>query len=232
MPGDQIAGTDDSQTSAALKALASFHAEWWEDQTTTQSTHLPRFNDPSIVAIVHNLYETARAPFDQNFAKSLPVDFLTILDDVGKTMGDLADRLAEPPVTVLHGDFRADNLFFDQKGDTPEIWAIDWQISCIGRAVFDAAYFISQSVPLRASHFTERTMLEAYHTALVANGVADYDFEQCHLDYRRSVIYGLVYIVIAGGFLSDGDERSARLCKTLLERAVPLARLHHGADLL
>jgi aminoglycoside/choline kinase family phosphotransferase len=231
-PGDQIAGTDDGQTSAALKALSSFHAASWEDQTIGQSTHLPQFNDPAIVAIVQQLYETARQPFDQNFGRKLPQDFLTILDDVAKNMGNLADRLAEPPVTVLHGDFRADNLFFDHRDDTPTIWAIDWQISCIGRAVFDAAYFISQSVPLRASHFTERTMLEAYHAALSANGVTGYDFDQCHLDYRRSVIYGLVYVVIACGFLGDGDKRSALLCETLLERTIPLARAHHGTDLL
>lgn len=236
-PVDQIVGTDDGQTSAALKALASFHAEWWDDETIQQSTGrqstgLPWFNDPSIVSTVQKLYEAARPPFDQTFAKNLPVNFLTILDDVANIMKGLADRLAEPPVTMLHGDFRADNLFFDQKNETPVVWAIDWQIACKGCGVFDAAYFISQSVPLRSSQFTERTLLETYHSALIANGVAEYDFEQCLLDYRRSVIYGLVYVVIAGGFLSDGDKRSVKLCETLLERVVPLARTHYGTDLL
>lgn len=230
--GDQIIGANEGQAVASLEALASFHADWWGDPALEQPTPLPRFNDPVIVGVVQKLYDTARAPFDGSFAAGLPKEFLNILDDVAVKLAPLADRLAEPPFTVLHGDFRADNLFFDNKQDTPGVWAIDWQIACIGRAVFDAAYFISQSVQLDASDMNERTLLETYHTSLVAIGVPDYTFDQCLLDYRRSLIYALVYVVIAGGFLTDGDQRSARLCEKLLERVVPLALEHHGADLL
>jgi aminoglycoside/choline kinase family phosphotransferase len=231
-PGDQIAGPDEGQTNGALIALASFHAEWWDNDIFNRPTVFPRFNDPSIVAIVQNIYDAARAPFEKNFAKGLPSDFLGILDFIAENMTAFADRLAEPPVTYLHGDFRADNLFFDQKSKTPEIWAIDWQITCVGSAVFDAAYFISQSVDLGGSDSAERTLLETYHKTLISCGVTDYSFERCLLDYRRSVVYGLVYVVIACGFLSEGDERSARLCDKLLERVVPLSVKHFGADLL
>lgn len=227
---DQVAGIRPPRARTALAALASFHAEWWRSPATRRSLGLPRFDDPVIVGTVEKIYAAAWPAFLETYESRLPARFLRILEQVGAAIGPLAGRLASGPVTVLHGDFRADNLFFGRKDGKKAVWAIDWQIACIGAGVFDAAYFLSQSVSTDAA--SERGLLEEYHQALFAGGVTDYPFEQCLADYRRAVIYGLVYVVIACGLMGAADARSARLCDALLRRVEPFALAHYAPSLL
>ncbi|MEA3055453.1 MAG: hypothetical protein QOD30_885, partial [Actinomycetota bacterium] len=49
------------------------------------------------------------------------------------------------PLTLLHGDLRADNLFFTP-GPDREVVALDWQIAVTGRAAYDVGYLLAQSV--------------------------------------------------------------------------------------
>ena len=190
------------------------------------------FDDPVIVGTVEKIYEAAWPAFLETYASRLSVRFLGVLERLGAAIGPLAERLASGPVTVLHGDFRADNLFFGGTDGKEAVWAIDWQIACIGTGVFDAAYFLSQSVSADAETASERVLLEGYHQALMAGGVADYPLERCLADYRRAVIYGLVYVVIACGLMGAADARSARLCDALLRRVEPFALEHDTPSLL
>ena len=46
-------------------------------------------------------------------------------------------HIASAPCTILHGDYRLDNLFFgDVPGGAP-VAAVDWQISSKGRGPYD-----------------------------------------------------------------------------------------------
>ena len=228
---DQIAGMEPARARAALTALASFHADWWQTPGMEQALGLPRFDDPMIVGVVEKIYAAAWPGFLERYAAGLCAGFLRILERLGDAIAPLAGRMAESPVTVLHGDFRADNLFFGEVAGKDAVWAIDWQIACVGAGIFDAAYFLSQSVALEADAAAEQALLEAYHAALVAGGVTGYPLERCRADYSRAVIYGLVYVVIACGLMDATDARSARLCETLLRRVEPLALAHYPATL-
>ena len=65
----------------------------------------------------------------------------------------------------------------------------------------------------------EMALLKLYHTALTQQGVRDYSFDQCLLDYRRSMyrVFSIVVRILAGYDLSSG--REALLTATWLERA-------------
>ena len=44
---------------------------------------------------------------------------------------------------MIHGDFRADNLFFEADGS---VAAVDFQLIGTGRGAYDLAYFVTQSI--------------------------------------------------------------------------------------
>ena len=46
------------------------------------------------------------------------------------------------PHTIIHGDYRLDNLFFGTDESDYELAVIDWQIASRGGAAYDVAYFI------------------------------------------------------------------------------------------
>ncbi len=58
-------------------------------------------------------------------------------------MPGLLDGLAEAPTTMIHGDYRADNLFFEADGT---VAALDFQLIGTGRGAYDLAYFVTQSL--------------------------------------------------------------------------------------
>ena len=63
------------------------------------------------------------------------------------------------PRTIVHGDFRMDNLFFGQReGDAPVV-IVDWQGTLRGKGAHDLAYFLSQSMPVADRRANERDLV-------------------------------------------------------------------------
>ena len=51
--------------------------------------------------------------------------------------------LSTSPTTVIHGDYRADNIFFAADGRTV---LLDFQLTGLGSPSYDLAYFVTQSL--------------------------------------------------------------------------------------
>jgi thiamine kinase-like enzyme len=52
----------------------------------------------------------------------------------------------EPPLTVIHHDFQADNLLFGRASDSVPLVVIDWQMLVRGRGPVDLAHLLSGSM--------------------------------------------------------------------------------------
>ena len=168
-------------------------------------------------------------------ADALPVPFGKMSDDPPADVGQRAllrdgihpllrafsDR---GPLTLLHGDLRAENLFFTPAPDR-DLVAIDWQIAVIGRAAYDVGYLMAQSVTSEIRKTHEQQVLQEYHAALVAHGATGYSLEDAWDDYRRTILWSLVYPV--GAISEDLTDPRA------LERIGTIARriMHAIADL-
>jgi aminoglycoside phosphotransferase (APT) family kinase protein len=127
---------------------------------------------------------------------------------------DLLDALAPPPCTVLHGDWRLDNIFFGPGN----VAAIDWQISTKGRGAFDVAYFLSSCLDPGIRRINEMPLLRMWHEIASDGGSGGYSFDDALTDYRRAVLFCNVYTVIAIGSLDPANERGVALLKAWLTR--------------
>ena len=130
----------------------------------------------------------------------------------------IVNRISEPPRTIVHGDFRLDNLFFATPEGGDPLTVIDWQLASRARGVFDVAYFICGTVPPAERKANEMDLLRMYHSVLAENGVHGYGFDQCFEDYRLSVLLCLGYSVLAAGQLDMANERGVELFTTIMER--------------
>ena len=52
---------------------------------------------------------------------------------------------ARPPLTLIHGDAHAGNLFFDG----PEVGFLDWQVVQRGQGMRDVSYFLGNSLSVQ-----------------------------------------------------------------------------------
>jgi hypothetical protein len=170
---DQVAGCPAGDAERDLQGLAAHHAAWWDSPELASMSWAVRVCDPPNPQALVPALRQSWPIIESRFADCLRGPMY----DAAKRMPDvvvpLMERLSEPPVTLLHGDHRLDNLFFS--GD--DVATLDWQITGTGRGAYDVAYFLSQSIVSEERKRVEHDLVRAYHDTLVEHGVQGYPFD-------------------------------------------------------
>jgi len=204
--GDQLEGCTAQQARLAVTSIAKCHAAWWRDSRLASLGWLPATNDP-IHHLAQPAYQQCWAPFVQFVGDKLTLAMKRTGEELASNVIRMLDGIAGRPQTLVHGDFRADNLFFGGPDGGQALAAIDWQVSSRGGGVFDLAYFLSGNVTPQTRRAIEMDLLELYVQTLKEHGVQNYTFEECLEDYRFATLYCLVYAVIIIGTLDPTNAR-------------------------
>lgn len=220
--GDQVAGCSRAQAELAVRELARFHATWWESPALAELDWVWPFNHPVRVAAAQAAYAQSWGPFKTLWGKQVPTAVLELGEKFHDAIPKLLDRLAEHPVTISHGDYRLDNLFFATAEGGDPLAVVDWQIMTLGRGPFDLSYFMAGAMPPEDRRAMEMDLLHMYHDTLTERGVKDYDFDQCLLDYRTGAMFCWQYAVVILGALDAANERGLELFAEILKRFVSI----------
>ena len=118
---------------------------------------------------------------------------------------------ARPPArSLVHSDFRPDNLMFGADADgRPTVAAVDWQGFGKGCALSDVSFVIGNSLTADDRRANEERIVRGYHDALVAAGVDGYSWDECWDEYGRSLLSALMTTIFGAmyGVRSErGDE--------------------------
>ena len=214
---DQLDGCSVDHALVAAEQLAAHHARYWGDQAIMDAAWTVRTCDPPNPQALPPTLRQSWPLIESEFAHLLPGPMLEAARRMPEACVELLERLSEPPMTLLHGDYRLDNLFFDPDAANPVV-AIDWQISGLGRAPYDIAYFMSQSLTPEDRKGADEQVLRAYHRALIAGGVEDYSYGQCWEDYRLGILFCACYPLNAGA-LDLVNDRARALFEAMLTRS-------------
>lgn len=145
---------------------------------------------------------------------------------IGEHIPYVQDYLAEAPRTLVHGDFRLGNMFFTRIGEEPAMAVLDWQAYRCGKGAYDAAFFIAMVVDPGHHSSDGIQLLRNYHSSLGDNGVLDYSFEQCLIDYRMTLLERTTFAVRALALLDFSSEGGQQIAERLVPRmAAPLLEL-------
>jgi hypothetical protein len=216
--GDETAGVSVENSELAIRNLAKFQAAWWESPKLESLDWMPYVNAP-VHQQAQGSYQQAWAPFCQMFGDRISPLMLEIGDQMQNHVVDLLNYHEPAPRTIIHGDFRGDNVFYGDGAATKDFYAIDWQISSKGRGIFDVAYFLCTSVDptIRKTH--EMRLIRLWHDIIGENAdLSGYPYEQAVEDYRVSALYMHVYTVIALGTMDFANERGLMLFNQWLHR--------------
>ena len=214
--GDQVAGCTLEQAESALRAIARVHAAYWQRVDAPEFWFVPQLF--WLRKWIHAYYGLAWKPFCKQYAERYPrlVERARWLKRHGV---GIIQQLEGMPPTLLHGDYRLDNLCLSaQPGGGFEVTAFDWQAVCRGPGVTDAAYFLTcnLAVELLARH--ERDLVAVYCEALATNGVDGYTPERCQSDYDLAKLNVFYRYVIAVHLISRQHERGQALADISLAR--------------
>jgi len=221
--GDQLAGCSPDEAKVAVDELVKLHAPRWDDPTLADLEWLhrdPATNQQFMLMLLPTLWDG----FRERYATELGPDVHQAGDAL---FANLEAYLTADlgPTTIVHGDYRLDNLLFDPTpGGTP-IAVVDWQTCTHGPGLTDVAYFIGAGLTAEDRREVEDDLVTGYHQALVASGVAGYDADACWRSYRRGTWAGLVMAIAASMLV----ERTARGDEMFLAMASRHSR--HALDL-
>jgi thiamine kinase-like enzyme len=214
--GDQINACSLDRLATCLDALATMQASQWNEPRLDALEWVPKLN--SAGRVVRAMYLRARAQFEAKFPQRLVGEIRGLADWLDEGVLELAARVCESPYTLIHGDFRLDNLFFSAADPESEPIFTDWQVAAQGPGVYDVAYFLTSSLSADVDRDTELELLRGYHQRLRASGVSDYGFDRCRLDYQRCVLWMLSREIIALVSIEHANERGLEMVDLWIDR--------------
>jgi hypothetical protein len=209
--GDQIAGCSIEDARLAMLALAELHAPLYGDPVLGAADWL-NVPSPLTQALVTQLFGGFLGRYGERIAPehvALCERFLPSIDAWG------ADE--RPPLGLVHGDYRLDNMLFAARGRPRALTVVDWQTLSWGPILLDVAYFLGGGLSVERRRAHEEALLRTYHAAMLARGASDLEWEACWEGYRRLSFFG-VLMAIAASMLVSRTERGDDMFMTMLAR--------------
>jgi hypothetical protein len=218
-PGDQIAGCTPEVARAAALELVGLHAPTWNDASLRAVDWVTESPGTS-----RALYAQLFPGFVARYGGSLAPELLAILGRVAESHGPPFEYPDEP-FSIVHIDYRLDNLLIDATRTPPRVTVVDWQSFVIGAPLSDLAYLLGASLLPEARRPVERDIVRVYHERLLEAGVRGYSFERCWTDYRRGSFAGFAVAVVASMIVQE-TERGNQMFLAMASR-----HARHALDL-
>lgn len=211
--GDQIRGCTVAEAELAVTALAGLHGPRWCDPAwrDLSATVMPLPDEPTARGL-GDITVLATQTTLERIGDRMTAEDRGIVTDAAAL---IADWLLSAPqqFSLLHGDYRVDNLLFAPGSVT----VVDWQTLAVGLPARDLAYFLATSLQPDDRAAYERDLVEAYRNALADRGVVGYDRETCWHDYCLGVLQ-VPLIATLGFAFSAATDRGDEMTLTMLNR--------------
>lgn len=218
--GDQLAGANTDILRPAIMQLAALHAPFWNKDIAAEHPWIANDSRP----MVETMLPALATGFADRYARRLAPD---ILELARKLADNIAAYLDWQPcaTSVVHGDYRVDNLLFAPDGG---VTVVDWQTLGIGSPFMDLAYCIGTSFADPAERQEqEGDLFNLYLAVLASNGVTA-DRDAGWRDYRLYALSGVLMAIFASMNVERterGDEMFALMAERPARQALELGSL-------
>ena len=219
-PGDEFQLTDPGWVDKAVYELAGLHAPYWGNPDTDPDhrLHVPTSAEASLFA--SRLRRSVDVLRVRGLLPENPV--------VTRLVALLVDN-AEPwfcglgqSPTLVHGDFRMDNLMFAPTTDGIRAVAVDWQTFSASYGMRDIGQLLGASIPADARRRWSDFYLKTYTDRLVGLGVASATMDMSFQMLRVGVLHPVhsALALLRGGY---ADKRGQQLANTWFQRSAAAA---------
>ena len=216
VPGDHVVGATADQAERAIDVLARHHAAWFEHPRLRSFDWMPGLDDP-MTETLGSTFEMGWPAFLAKYGDELAPRCLRWCEQFVAGIPEWIRTHYDDPVTMTHGDFRLDNLFFVADGS---VAVIDWQMAMRAPGQADLVYFCANNLttPMRRLH--EDALMDRYVDGLHRGGVPP---SAVSLEtVRRGYLEGLLFYAASFGAslltINPANERGVALFDALVRR--------------
>jgi hypothetical protein len=217
--GEQTKGCGLKDGERSIDQMIKLNSTWWDKTDSPGLEWLPLHDNPTQCAGISHGFNSGWEPFLEGFGDTLPAGKVEQFAKVGPAIEDLHRMLCTGARTVVHGDFRLDNMFIGVDDDPDMVALFDWQAIAVSSGAHDLGYFMSQSLLTEERRKHQDVLLHRFHDGICESGVTNYSFDQLFEDYRIASLYFFSYAVLIAGTLDLSNERGLALARVLGSRS-------------
>jgi len=221
-PGNQLVGCEEPVARAAVLELVGLHAPGWNDRSLLGRAWLDDGVGAGETATT-DAYREQLPGFIDRYGSRLGDAHQRIIQAAGERSGAFLPR--RDPFSLIHVDYRLDNLLIDERSDPPAVTTVDWQSITLGPPLNDVAYFLGAGMLAEPRRAVEESIVREYHERLCGAGIDGYDWTACWNDYRRGAFAGFAVTVIASMLVQRtkrGDDMFVAMATRHSEHALDL----------
>jgi hypothetical protein len=221
--GDQIAGSTIERATVAVRELARLHGPRWDDPTLGDIDWLSGNEEGATAETTAAMWAMFFPGFAATYEAYLTPELLDLAARFGGRIVEFG-AARQRPFSIVHVDYRLDNMLFGTDAGGPSIAIVDWQSPAHSTPITDLAYFCGAGLLPEDRRRHERELVGVYAEALGAYGVTlddDWLWEQ----YRREAFHGLIITELTSQMVTMND-RSLDMFGAMAFR-----HLQHAADL-
>jgi hypothetical protein len=215
---DQRNGCSFEDAEMCIKPLGLAHAAFWESPRLKKSWLKDHADFSNTMGFISSRWKNV---IDKLESIKLGPKEEAVFEWLHQNNNKLDSYAKQRPHTLIHTDYRLDNLFFDRGKN--EIAVIDWQAACPGLGLFDPCFFIlfNGSGPFTPEE--ANALIGVYHKGLVEGGLKGYGLDECMADYPYGLLLALRYmLIIIGGVEVQKDPRATHMLGHWIDRMKPL----------
>jgi aminoglycoside/choline kinase family phosphotransferase len=207
--GDQIQGLSFGELSSVAKSIGAVHARFWNSSQLRKIKALPlhHYNRAHEThKHVQGFLKQCRPLLTEKDFNRIPSFLPTIIQALRQSKNR--------PITLVHGDLRADNLLFVQT----KVFIVDWQIAARGLGAFDLARVIGGSSAHPLTLQVQHKLVAIWHQTLWKGGVHGYNLSDAWRDYQIGVALTLSIPITNGPTLSQLSTRGREIARLMVRR--------------
>ena len=228
-PGVQADGCTIEQARDSVRNLAGLHAPLWNSPSLFEHRDFLGSMTGDRAEFLGGITQSASEVFCERYADELGDDAATLRASAaltGRWVG-----VGTGVVSLLHGDYRLDNLMFpntpDRAGDG--VYAVDWQTLTVAPPGRDLGYFLATSLLVDDRRTHQDALIDEYIEALRRLG-AEITREQCDVEVRLGLLQAPMITMIGAAYATA--ERSASADAMFLAMATRAAAALRDLDSL
>jgi aminoglycoside phosphotransferase (APT) family kinase protein len=213
--GDHLTGLSIDRTRLCLRELAALHAWSLAGPNSDVPGQFPSIGGAVARDLFVPLFDAGWQVYRDKTEQSVPKSVARYAEGFTSHATAALSAMTEQHA-LLHGDSRADNMFFDDD----RLKVVDFQFMAYGSGASDVAYLVSQSLPTSARRGYDEALVREYLDYFYSHGIGNYAFDDAWRQYRAATAYWIIIPTILLIGWDNMPQRSQNLCLTLVDRAV------------
>lgn len=224
--GNQLEGCGIEEARLAIRQAAALHAPSWKSEDMLGRDWLHANSDAA--EKVRAMYPHAQSVFRDRYSDQLEPEFMQVCEGLAASSAWLERE--HPKLSLVHGDFRLDNMLFDILGSEEPIAVLDWQTLGVGNGLTDIGYFLGCGIGDQLRRLHEHELLDLYHAEMEARGVT-LDRDEMWRDFVIGGLHGVSTAVFSAAFVERTERGDANFL-SMARGACALALEHDSLSVL